>query len=424
MACPNLERFTGFYLPFDHEYDRLTHALSTRPYLKEKTWTLRGIEEGWDSKGVYVTNARPIRGDSSIDNGDVFLHYHANWRHLDTLMLFGQDTGNLDYRAFVGTFRALPSLKHLLLSRFNKSQFNDRTLAALPLGLHSLRLQDLRGITEKGLYRLLDSSTVHSLRSLALVNMDLKSAWYLSRFFKTTPHLTRFSLAQSVSPNLDTGHFLQEPYYASTTLRFLHWDISPFAQPSISNIAASISAGAFPALRLLRAPCDDGTLQALCRPVALIARPHDADMPASALSLHSNLATARLAAQERLEAKRAEPLLAVVVTDEDGVITNNYIIRNYMGDIASRIRYHLVGDFEVEGMDHSGILELEHLVGPTRRSTESLGSRKSYRQGHSACAGASETGWAGNKGGGFQVKSGKWHPARERIRIVEAPMFF
>src|ERR1700760_4739620 len=30
MACPNLERFTGLHIPFDHEYDRLTYALSTR----------------------------------------------------------------------------------------------------------------------------------------------------------------------------------------------------------------------------------------------------------------------------------------------------------------------------------------------------------------------------------------------------------
>src|SRR6201996_7661865 len=240
MACPNLQRFTGLQIHFDHEYDRLTHALSTRRKLKERVWMLKGIVDGWDGEGNYKTNARPVRRDGSIDNGDVFLSHHLNWQSLETLMLFGQDSGNLDYRAFVGTFRALPSLKKLLISGFNKSQFNDRTMAALPLNLHSLRLQDLPGVTEKGLYRFIDSSVVISLRSLSLINLDLKSARHLSRLFSFSPFLKRFTLTQSMSPDIDPARPLPKPIYQSSSLEFLHWDISPFYNPSITHLAECI----------------------------------------------------------------------------------------------------------------------------------------------------------------------------------------
>ena len=58
MACPNLERFTGLYLNFDHEYDRITHALSTRTKLKEKVWILKSIESHWEDGQQVSTNAR------------------------------------------------------------------------------------------------------------------------------------------------------------------------------------------------------------------------------------------------------------------------------------------------------------------------------------------------------------------------------
>ena len=40
MACPNFERLVGFYPVYAHEFDRLTHALSTRKKLKEHVWLI------------------------------------------------------------------------------------------------------------------------------------------------------------------------------------------------------------------------------------------------------------------------------------------------------------------------------------------------------------------------------------------------
>lgn len=42
MACPRLERLVGFHIPYSRYFDRLSHALSTRPYLKEKLWYFEG----------------------------------------------------------------------------------------------------------------------------------------------------------------------------------------------------------------------------------------------------------------------------------------------------------------------------------------------------------------------------------------------
>jgi hypothetical protein len=420
MSCPNLERFSGLHTNFDHEYDRLTHALSTRSRLKEKVWIFKGIEDGYDGEGNYRTNARSIRGDGSIDNGDVFLRHHDRWQSLEILMLFGQDTGNLDYRAFVGTFRAVPSLRHLLIAGFNSTQFNDRTMAALPQGLLSLRLQDLPGVTERGLYRFIDSAVVKSLQSLSLINLEVKSARHLSHLFSYTPFLKRFIFVQSSSPAVDLLRPLPEPIYQSASLEFLHWDITPFSNPSLGQLAESIKHNAFPTLRTLRCPCDDGTLQTLCRPRAQIARLNDAD-GASTLSLRSNLGAARIAAQQRLETAREDPLMRVIVTDEDGSLLNHYIIRSYMGNITSKITYVLEAEAE-DTPDSSGLLECSHLFGrPPDWANEDIGRRKMVKE--STCQGAAENGWVGTKGG-FQVKHGKGHVARDRVKPIRWQMFF
>jgi hypothetical protein len=355
MACPNLERLRGFHADFDHEYDRLTHALSTRPNLKERVWLFRGIEEGWDSKGNFITNQRPVYGDGSIANGDVFLSSHTRWSQLDTLILFGRSQGNLDYRAFVGTFRSLPTLKHLVIANFSATQFNDRTLAAIPPALRSLRLQDLPGLTDRGLTRLSGSYAIESLRSLALINTPLQSAVILSRILQNAPYLTSLAVVQPAAPTIDPSHpAAARPLYASNSLTHLHWDISPMTGQSLVHIASSIRSGVLPLLRWVRAPCDDGTIQVLCRPRARVSRPDDAVTVAASstmVSLRTSLAAARLLAQERLEKARLEPLMAVVVTDESGVVLSNYFIRGFMGKLGSLIEYVLEGEMmEMEGM--------------------------------------------------------------------------
>ncbi|KMU71792.1 hypothetical protein CISG_00102 [Coccidioides immitis RMSCC 3703] len=50
MVCPNLERLLGITLPYTHEFDRLTHALSTRKKLREHAWI---IGENAASTGLF-----------------------------------------------------------------------------------------------------------------------------------------------------------------------------------------------------------------------------------------------------------------------------------------------------------------------------------------------------------------------------------
>ncbi|KAF2665678.1 hypothetical protein BT63DRAFT_428626 [Microthyrium microscopicum] len=426
MCCPNLEEFAGLYLSFDHEYDRLTHALSTRVYLKTHTWIMKGIEESYDASGELVTNARPVEYDGSIDNGDVFLNTHLRWQYLETLLLFGQDTGNLDYRAFVGTFRMLTSLKHLLVSGFDKKQFNDRTLAALPWNLQSLRLQDVSGVTERGLSRLASSRSLESMRNLSLINIEITSAKLIANILSVACRLQRFTLVQSVAPTLP-GTTVDAPIYSSKSLAFLHWDISPFSQPSLAHLAHSIRERAFPSLRAICAPCDDGTLQILCRPRSSIARPSDSEA-ASALSLRSSLAGARLAAQERLEAARLMPLMRVIVTDERGVIQHKYTIKNFVGRVTSSIEYVLDGQL-AQGPDDAGVLEVEALVGRAETSGGSgrdggkavigrLGSCSGPPQGTATPI----PGYLENTRN--SLKSGKTHRAREKIADLGWKAFF
>jgi hypothetical protein len=421
MACPNLEQIAGLYPTFDHEYDKLTHALSTRRRLRSKVWILKGIEESYDLTGELKTNARPIQYDGSIDNGDVFLNSHLMWENLNTLMLFGQDTGNLDYRAFVATFRSLTSLKHLLVARFDKKQFNDRTVAALPLDLHSLRLQDLPGVTERGLVRLTSSNNLNSMRELSLINLEINSSRLIARFLATAPRLQRFTLVQSVSPTIPSDASPGQLIYGSKSLKFLHWDISPFSQPSIDHLARSIRDDALPSLCVLQAPCDDGTLQALCRPRAHIARLTDAEANSS-LTLRSSLAIARVHAQERLEAKRLEPLMRVVVTDEDGVVQHKYTIKNYLGDVQSKIEYVLEGAGAGRGADDCGVLELETLLSVPEHADAGRTSSRMDK-----CIGPVQLETGNSPGKLFETKrpdAKREHRPRERIRHLDVTKFF
>jgi hypothetical protein len=454
MACPNLESASGLLLPFDHAHDRLAHALSTRARLAAHAWRPRAIEARWTSDGRYATNARAVLSDGSVANDDAFLSSHARWRNLQTLLLFGQGSGNLDYRALVGTFRSLPALRRLLVARLDARQFNDRTAAALPRGLHALRLQDLPGLTQRGVERLVsDAEAVSELRALSLINVDVAEVRHLRTLFALAPRLARFALVQASSPVLDDDHDHDytltvddddddddrgqddghDVVYASASLRFLHWDVSPGGAPSLRHLASSMRAGALPALRALRCPCDDGALQALCRP-----RRSAAPRASSAISISSSssssassssdaaaagnkalplppparnpggLAAARRAAQGRLERARGEPLVRVVVTDERGEVVERMGFGGFVGRLGSRVEYVLDADGGGDGRDGGGLLEVEDLLG-------AVGSA-------GACSGAAGDGWVGKSG--FQVKHGKGHRPRERVRHVSPESFF
>lgn len=344
MACPDLERFSGLYLTYSHTFDRLTHALSTRRLLKEKVWVLKANDPDRPSFGIE----------------DAFLHSHDHWLNLETLCLFGQGSGNMDYRAFVATFRKLPALKHLLISDFDASQFNDRTLQAIP-PVRSLRLQDLSGVTERGLLKYADSLAARSIESLTFINIEITSAALISLFMVNLTHLTRFSLSQNASPSVLPGSALTAPIYVSDSLEYIHWDVIGYG-PSYPDLAASMSLNALPSLHTIRAPSDDdGLLQALCRPNADITLPQDAQylyFPESEDPFaHPSLPTARRAAQLRLMSARSEPYIKIVV-DEDGVIQHTYTLTTYMGILGSRIEYSLLPDVDGSEDAISGLNDL------------------------------------------------------------------
>jgi hypothetical protein len=427
MACPNLQDFSGLVIPFDHQHDRLTHALTTRRRLRKRVWLLKAINQSYNFDGTLVSNACPTAYDGTIDNGDIFMNSHQSYIRLETLMLFGQDTGNLDYRSFVGTFRALPSLQHLLISRFDAKQFNDRTMAALPLRLKSLRLQDLPGITERGLVRLVNGG-MDFVQALSLINLNITSAPLLARLLSASSFLVRFTLEQSVSPTVpgqdDPNTPLASFVYSCSTLRTLHWDVSPFSQPSLYHLASSIRRGRFPSLRYVRVPCDDGSIQTLCRPRAQIARPSDLEA-LSCISLRSSLAVARLAAQERLETARLDPLMRVVVTDETGAVLHKYTIKNYLGTVDSPIHYVLDGPMGfVAGSGDDGIIELES----TMQLPETANPAKSGPKMELCCGPPQDIHLSGNVFGAMkkepQSKHEKSHRPRLKTRHVDTHLFF
>jgi hypothetical protein len=344
MSCPNLEKFSGLYLTYSHTFDRLTHALSTRPRLKEKVWVLKASDPDRPSVGIQ----------------DAFLHSHDCWSNLETLCMFGQGSGSMDYRAFVATFRNLPALKHLLISDFDANQFNDRTLQAIP-PLRSLRLQDLLGVTESGLLKFADSFAARSIENLTFINLEIKSAALISLFMANLTHLARFTLSQDASPFVSPGSALVAPIYRSETLEYIHWDVIGYG-PSYADLAASISLSALSSLRTIRAPGDDdGLLQALCRPVADITLPEDAQylyLPdAENPFAHPSMPSARRAAQHRLMSARSQPYIKIVV-DEDGVIQHTYTLTTYMGILGSKIEYSLLPDVEGSVEAISGLNDL------------------------------------------------------------------
>lgn len=351
MCAPNLEKFSGLYLTYDHVFDRLTHALSTRAQLKEKTWVLRRSDVGMDDDGVFWSNHDEY---GQADNHDAFLHTHDNWRNLEMLCLFGQTTGRMDYRSFAATFRCLPSLKHLLISDFDASQFNDRTLFTIPPYLESLRLQDVPGITEKGLSRFFKGPISKGLKNLSLVKLEITSAQLIADILSRCTELKRFTFAQDFSPALPLGLAPQNEdgiVYASDSLEYLHWDTIAYG-PALSDLATSISFHAFPRLQTLRAPSDDGgVLQKLCAPQKGWTPPGSpaADAEEDNPFSHTSLPNARKEAQRRKNEASQDPFIKIVVSDEDGETLHTYTLRTYMGTLESRLKYSL--DPDVQGSE-------------------------------------------------------------------------
>ncbi|KAI8937166.1 hypothetical protein NX059_006378 [Plenodomus lindquistii] len=304
MATPNLERLVGFHVPLTHSFDRLSHALSTRRGLKQKVWLL---DERNEDSGEEEEAARGPYYHEAYDPTERFLSLNSNHDALSTLVLHqdeDQPSSHLGFRAIIGTLQSNPHVRHLALSGLSASAFTNLTLNTLPVGLLSLRLENLRGINDKGMLRFLNSPRASCVRKLSLVNIPLKSLPTISAIFSNSlSDLESFTIAQDRTPTLAPR--IAVPDFRSSQLQYLHWEFRseagpPPALPSSYNsnaseqpcfpfktsepisclatslLAASIRDGTFPSLRNIRIPHDpQGLIQNLCKPLAATLTPYE-----------------------------------------------------------------------------------------------------------------------------------------------------
>ncbi|KAH0542694.1 hypothetical protein FGG08_002927 [Glutinoglossum americanum] len=354
MCCPNLERLVGFYPAYSHEFDRLRHALSTRTKLQEHVWIIGDSSQG---DGSDLSALRP-------EAAEAFLRHHDLWQSLHTLFLHSQNKGILDHELFVAVFSRLPSLEKLCVSNFRSEDFDDSTLQALP-SLRCLRLQDLHGLTDDGVFRFASRPASQSLETVSFINLELMNLAVISKLFASLHNLRRFTLLQESSPELPVGGLVLQPVIASSSVEFIHWDIL-IPGSANDNLAHSIRFGGFPNLRTLRAPSDHhGILQAVCRPLERIALSSDKfnlarrqfavqDPPRYSRAL----STARNGAQDRIEEARRYVQFKLVV-EEDGIVKQVFHMNGFMGLIGSGISYSLIPD--LKGSDNA-VIDLDDLI--------------------------------------------------------------
>ncbi|KAJ5679095.1 hypothetical protein N7462_007339 [Penicillium macrosclerotiorum] len=350
MVCPNLERLLGLSIPYHHEFDRLTHALSTRKRLKEHTWVLGEAAE------VSEVSPRSTLCPGSLGPSQMFefLDYHVSWTELETLMLYGLNgNGALEPSIFLRMFDLLPSLKNLCISSFDEDAFADSTLLCLP-PLESLRLENLPGVTDSGLTQYTSRPESQSLKSFVLVEQNVESLLVISKILASLRQLERFKFVQSEKcPNMPSEDMVFQPILASSSLKYLHWDVAcpdpgtaltqldclPFQSPPKhvntpnSHLAQSILSAGFPHLETMRAPNDvepPGVLQAVCRPIIkgqALLRPDRYSLPRSshgsvsirplALPAGNNLTSSRIRAQTFIDmaVKDTETGMPVLIQD-------------------------------------------------------------------------------------------------------------
>ena len=380
MACPNLERLVGFYPVYVHEFDRLTHALSTRKRLREHAWII-----GENDAVTQRSHRQLPPGLMDTEQVANFLHFHGAWTSLTTLFLHSHNQGVLEHDIFVEVFDQLPSLQHLYVSGFDIDDFNDATLEALP-ALQSLRLEALHGITDQGLSRFASAPAARDIRQLSLIDQDIVSMLVVSKLLAHMAHLSRFTLVQESSPELPAGTLVFQPILASP-LEYMHWDIR-IPGSANGNLAHSIRAAGFKNLRTLRAPSDhDGVLQAVCRPRAQIvlasdrySMAHKEAIAAGPGKFNRTLFAARKSAQERVEEARKTVKFKVVI-DEGGVVMQTYDINGFIGTIGSKITYSLKPD--VPGSDDA-VIDVLALANNSKEVTVKDGCTGLWNASHPA----------------------------------------
>ena len=353
MACPNLEKIVGFYPVYGHEFDRLTHALSTRRKLKEHAWIIG------ENKDIMQRSTKQLPpGLMAEEQVEGFLMSHISWTSLTTLFLHSHNQGILEREVLIETLHLLPSLKHLCVSSFHMDDFDDGILQRLP-PLESLRLQDLEGVTFWGLSEFSRTIAAQGIQRLSLINLDITYLSAVSNLLLHLNRMERFTLVQESSPEVAPGELVFQPIIASQQLRTLHWDI---LQPGSANenLASSIRAEGFPQLRAIRVPSDHhGLLQALCKPRAQLEYPRDKyrgsqrpGLSAALDPLKRNLVDARKQAQQRIEEAQKTVAFKVII-EADGVVGQIYDFNGFMGTIGSKIAYSL--DPDVPGSDEAVI---------------------------------------------------------------------
>ncbi|KAI1629969.1 hypothetical protein EDD37DRAFT_618261 [Exophiala viscosa] len=336
MACPNLEAFSGFTPFYNHTFDRLTHALSTRTKLRQHVWV---IAENDEIRERSLKQLPP----GLLDENQYFQFklYHQHWKQLETLMLCSPGgLGVIEYRLFKYVLRSLPSLKNLCVSSFDADDFNDKTLRHVP-GVTNLRLEECLGVTEAGLTRWAARPKAVPVKCLSLIHQNVTSLLTISKILASLDRLRKFTIVQTdIVPTLPfySGAVVFQPVLASKCLKFLHWDVfcndqdalkgitdSAAACPQMDNtrtrddvsltanehLAQSILHNGFPALTRLRAPRDtspDGLLQSVCQPLyeeGFTLPKDDALLPRSKDGPHSNsLRAANLRALKIVQEKR------------------------------------------------------------------------------------------------------------------------
>ncbi|KAK0632463.1 hypothetical protein B0T14DRAFT_418757 [Immersiella caudata] len=282
MACPNLERLVGFYPTYEHTFQRVFHALSTRKRLKEMNWMVGAVAIfSRQQQGPPPGSLQQFApGELLHQQSQGFLDFHLNWKCLTTLVVHCELGASLaPDRLITRALRRLPSIQNLHLSHLPPTSFSDNTLLLLP-PLKKLSLSHLPGISTTGLSAFATRTSSASLTSLTLIHINLETLPALARLFSNLTSLSSFNIVQAYAPVMPTDELVcLFPYLASASLTRLHWDIPylPTKTTTADNILArSIRASGFPALRSLRAPNDpEGIFQALCRPMDRADHPTD-----------------------------------------------------------------------------------------------------------------------------------------------------
>lgn len=325
QQCYSLERVCGAVPPTTSSTLPFLNALASRTRLREHAWSL-------DSTRAELPGLTD------------FICCHDNWLNLETLVIAADPGVDLGEVAISAILSRLPSLKHLMVSGLHRSDFNNSTLLMLP-PLKSLRLENVAGVTDRGVEQLAFSRLAPSLEQLRLVGLELVSLQTIGTLLSHLTRLTRFAMVQETSPEAQTGvKFVERTNsFSSSSLRHLHWDCL-IPGTALTLFAESIQAGQFPELSKVTFPCDyEGIIQALCRPIPRMKLTEN-DM--QYLEDHTqmyqrDLRVAQTQAQLRVRESRRQPSFSVVVHNESMEIEDTHVIGSYLGSMRSKIEYCL-----------------------------------------------------------------------------------